>query len=168
MTTQDQPQQAPARVVATYRDGDAARRASLGVEELGIESSRVHVDAQSPLSPDAADSRVDRTTVERGRHMAAQGMIVGGIIGAILGLALGYFFDLLPLGISAALFVVPGVALGGLFGVYTRLQTNPEITDADAGGTVVLTVDLTALDDAERRAAVAKLRAEQPIRLVEA
>ena len=168
MTTQDPPHQAPARVVATYRDGEAARRATLGVEELGIESSRVHVDAHSPLSPQAADSKVDSATVERGRHMAAQGIIVGAILGALIGLALGYFFDLLPLVISAALFAVPGAVLGAMFGVYTRLQTNTEITDADAGGTVVLTLDLTALDDAERRAAVAKLRAEQPIRLVEA
>lgn len=167
MTTQDHTNRGD-RVVATFADGDAARRASMGIEQLGIESSRVHVDTHSPLRQEAADSQVDSATIERGRHQAAQGIIVGGILGAAVGIVVGLVFEIIPLAIALALFIIPGVVLGALFGVYTRLQTNTEITDADAGGAVVLTLDLTALDAGERQAAVERLRAAHPIRLVEA
>lgn len=166
MTTQDH--NPGERVIATYPNGDAARRATLAIEQLGIESSRVHVRSESRLTDRAAESRVDAAAVERPRRQAVQGIIVGGIAGVLMGLVVGLVFEVIPLGIALALFAIPGVVLGALFGVYTRLQTNTEITDADADGFVELTLDLTALDAEDRRAAVEKLRSEQPIRLVEA
>jgi hypothetical protein len=153
------------RVVATYSTGEAARRASLGIEQLGIESSRVQVDADSHLRPRAAESKADAKAIERPRHNAAQGMLIGGVLGALVGAAVGALIEGVPLVAAIALFAIPGVALGGLFGVYSRLQTNTEVTDADTGGYVVLTVDLTALDRADRAAAVDKLRAESPTNL---
>lgn len=166
MTTQDH--NSGDRIVATFPNGDAARRASLGIEQLGIESSRVHVRSAATLTDRAAESHVDAAAIERPRRQAVQGIIVGGIVGVLLGLVVGLVFEVIPLGIALALFAIPGAVLGALFGVYTRLQTNTEITDADAGGSVELTLDLTALDAQDRRAAVEKLRSEQPIRLVEA
>jgi hypothetical protein len=166
MTTQDHSSHAD-RVVATFRDGDAARRASLAIERLGIDSSRVHVDAKADLTSHTAESRVDSASMQRPRHRAVVGAIVGGIVGAAIGLVLGLVMDVIPTGAALALFTIPGVIIGALFGLYSRLETSSDISDTAAGGPVKLTVDLTALDGAEREAAVAKLRAEQPLRLAE-
>lgn len=167
MTTQDHnsPADRVDRVIARFATGDAARRAALGIEQLGIESSRVEVDAETPLRPMAAESKADAKAVERPRHNAAQGIAIGAVLGAVVGLLVGLLVDAVPLGIAIPLFVVPGVALGGLFGVYSRLETNTELTDADEGGTVVLTVDLTALEADERSKAIQRLRAESPVHL---
>ena len=153
------------RIVATFRDGNAARRAHMAIEALGIESTRVNVETAADLTDHVAERNVDVATVARTRRMAVQGMVIGAVVGAIVGVIVGAVTDILPTGIALALFVIPGVILGAFLGVYSRLQTNPQIADADAGGMVRLTVDLTSLDAAERQAALEKLRAEQPTRL---
>jgi hypothetical protein len=168
MTTHDHNNRASDRVVAYFHNGDAAREAALGIEQLGIDSGLVHIESDSHLRPEAAESKMDAAAIERPRRKASQGMVVGGIIGLVVGIGVGLAFDVLPLVVAAGLFVIPGVALGGLFGVYSRLSTNPSTNEADAGGEVTVTLDLTTLDDEEREAAVAKLRAAQPLRLVEA
>ena len=163
MTTQDH--SANDRIVATYPNGDAARRAEMAIEALGIESSRVSVDTKADLTSHVAERNVDVATVSRTRRTAVQGMIVGGVIGAVIGVILGVVLDVLPTGIALALFIIPGVILGAFYGVFTRLETNPEIADAAVGGPVRLTVDLSSLGDAERAAAMEKLRASQPTQI---
>lgn len=152
-------------VVATFADGDAARRASMAIESLGIDSSRVQVDTRADLTDKVAEANVDSAAVQRPRNRAVAGAVVGAIVGAVVGVVVGMVSDAIPAGMALALFIIPGVIIGALFGLYSRLETNPEITDADAGGPVKLTVDLSDLDDGERASALEKLQAERPIRL---
>jgi hypothetical protein len=167
MTTHD-PSSHSDHIVATFADGESARRASLAIETLGIDSSRVSVDAKRDLTDQVAESNVDSATIQRPRNRAVTGAIVGAVVGAVVGVVVGMVFDAVPAGMALVLFIIPGVIIGALFGLYSRLPTNPEISDADAGGPVELIVDLSDLDDEERASALEKLKAEQPIRLAEA
>lgn len=167
MTTQDHSSHGDL-VVATFADGQAARRASMAIESLGIDSSKVHVDARADLTDIVAESHVDSAAVQRPRNRAIAGAVIGAVIGAVVGVVVGLVSDVLPAGVALALFIIPGAIIGALLGLYSRLETNPEITDADAGGPVRLTVDLTDLDADGRASALEKLRAQRPIRMGDA
>jgi hypothetical protein len=165
MTTQDHSSHGDV-IVATFADGEAARRASLAIESLGIDSSRVQVDARTDVTSAASEAHMDTAAIQRPTNRALQGAVVGAAIGAAVGVVVGLVSDAIPFVMALALFVIPGVILGALYGVYSRLPTNPEIIDADAGGgQVKLTVDLSDLGDGERESALEKLQAERPIRL---
>ena len=167
MTTQDHSSHGDL-VVATFANGEAARRASLAIESLGIDSSKVHVDARADLTDIVAESHVDSAAIQRPRNRAIAGALIGGIIGGVVGVVVGLVSDVVPLWIAVVLFLIPGHIIGALIGLYSRLETNTEITDADAGGAVRLTVDLTDLGADERASTLEKLRAQGPIRIGDA
>jgi hypothetical protein len=170
MTTPNHQPGRAERIVATFADTDSARRAALSLEQIGIDNTRVTMDAIPTAGPRVADRQEDARTVERPRRQAVQGMVVGGVIGAALGASVGVVVDAIPLVAAIGLFAIPGATLGGMYGVFTRLPANPEVAEADAaagGGTVVLAVDLTALEDADRQAVTDRLRGASPIELSE-
>lgn len=134
---------------------DDARSLVVDLEHTGLDSQTIAV-ATAPVSTPAQMARSDQRSITR----PAKRVALGAGLGLVLGLALGAG-GAIATDASAAQLLVPmaivATLMGGLIGLYSRLTMHRDMADIDGGGRSIVSVDLTNVDDADRRKNVADL-----------
>jgi hypothetical protein len=126
--------------------GDTAHELMVEIEHLGIDTSQIAVHARRPVDSDLM-SRADTVVVQRPARRVVYGTIYGAVVAGAMALivATGWSIEAGELMLAAA---IVGGALGGLFGLYSRLAMSPDIYDAGTGAPAVVEVSLRDLDRA--------------------
>ncbi len=124
---------------------DQIRNLVVELEQMGIESSRIDVVADPATSVEAT-SKVDRETMARPAGRAAKGAVIGLVVGLVIGALLVTLADGLPNAILLAT-AIAGVALGALFGLYSRLPVTTDVVDVETGQDSYVRVDVSGMDD---------------------
>ena len=124
-------------------DPDRARSLVLSIERAGIDTERIHVDAEPPRSTEGT-SQVDRKTLTRPGARVVTGLVAGALVGLVGGLIVSAFLDVSTAAVVVAT-TIGSAVIGALAGLYSRLPMSTELSDTDSGGSSTVRVDISGL-----------------------
>lgn len=122
---------------------EAARQLVVAAEQMGIETARIHVDAD-PAITTVETSRVDQKALGRPARRIAVAAAAGLVLGLVIGLIVVAVTDATAAQALLA-FMIAGTVLGALAGLYSKLTMSTELADVDTGQRSTVRIDVDGL-----------------------